>query len=171
MHNDYGEGLESEMDSLSDIGHEAEMDTGQLETELEPDLSGELVENSLEMEELPQEQELMEDLQGRGKLYEAEFEDRINSMSLADLKEERERLLEMGAMSGDEIAEQYESACEGQEEQDATDRLLSNFDKDELIQMRDVLSDLNDGSGENTEVADDTDDKPPQLKLTMKKRI
>jgi len=167
---DYGEGMESDMNSTSGDSCEGDMDVTPSGTEFEADVSAEMIEDAQEMEDFPQESESMMELQDVEGQVEDKFEDRINSMTLADLKEERERLLEMGAMNGDEIAEQYAGAWEKQGDQDATDRFLSNFDKEGLTQLRQAIVDTGNGSGESAEGTDDTDDEPPQLKLTMKRR-
>ena len=100
--------------------------------------------------------------------FENEFEDRINSMTLDDLRAEREHLREMGAMSGDEIAEQYAEEWNKKSDADVMDEFLDAFDKKELQQIRDIVTQPQDDTEEWPEGADDTGEKPPQLTLKMR---
>lgn len=91
--------------------------------------------------------------------FEQSFAQRINSMSLEDLNAERERLIELGALDGNEIAERYDAFMADQSKKDEIDKLTNGFDKAELIKMKERVligdEELIKELGDNNDDSDD----------------
>ena len=68
-----------------------------------------------------------------------EFEQKIEALSLDELNIEREKLVEMGALDGEELARQYDELIAEQAEQEQFERMTEGLSKAQLEEMKEQL--------------------------------
>ena len=68
----------------------------------------------LKSKDIQESSRTLDDIENTGISVEENFAKRIESISLDELKAERERLIELGALDGDEIARRYAEFMEEQ---------------------------------------------------------
>lgn len=103
--------------------------------------------------------------------FEDNFAQKIDNLSLDELNAEREKLAEMGALDGEEIARGYDAFLEEQRKQEDFNSLIDGMDAEQLHILRDKIS-----SGDETitdilgihDENDGTDDSANTPKLTLR---
>ena len=68
--------------------------------------------------------------------FESSFADKIDNLSLDELKTEREKLIEMGALNGEEIARQYDTFMEAQRKSEDFNYLIDDLSLEQLQQLK-----------------------------------
>ena len=81
----------------------------------------------------------LDDISNADESFEESFAKRIDSLSLDDLKAERERLIELGALDGDAIAQRYSDFMDDQDIPEVSDDIAFGQDAAELIDDQDTI--------------------------------
>ena len=90
------------------------------------------------------------------------FEQKIEALSLDELNIEREKLVEMGALDGEELARQYDELIAEQAEQERFEGVTDGLSKEQIEEMKSKLlvgnEEMLDVWGLNNDSAEDTGD-------------
>jgi len=68
-----------------------------------------------------------------------DFEQQIEELSLDDLNAERERLIELGALDGEELAQRYDDFIAEQTKQEQFDDITNGLSTEQLEEMKERL--------------------------------
>lgn len=83
--------------------------------------------------------EKAEDLEETEEDFENSFAEKINKLSLNELKAERENLIKIGALDGNEIAELYDSLKAEKDLKKQLDDITEGFNSDQLESVKEKL--------------------------------
>lgn len=81
----------------------------------------------------------LDDITDTDESFEESFAKRIDSLSLDDLKVERERLIELGALDGDAIAQRYSDFMDDQADPEVSDETMFESDTPDLNDDQDAM--------------------------------
>jgi len=81
----------------------------------------------------------LDDITDADETFEESFAKRIDSLSLDDLKAERERLIELGALDGEAISQRYSDFMDDQDIPEVSDDIAFGQDAAELIDDQDTI--------------------------------
>jgi|GEM_PF-4474534 len=102
---------------------------------------------------------------------EESFANRVENLSLDDLKIERDKLIEMGALDGEEISLRYEAFLDEQRKNDEFSSLIGDLSKEQLEHLKGNILEGDEKTIELLGLADTNDGEESTTHMTKSLRL